>query len=51
MIGELLLVGAQQGVKLFGTVVVFISMAAALFVFLYIAIGLIAGEYKDSKRG
>ena len=51
MIGELLLAGAQQGVKLFGTVVVFISMAAALFVFLFVAIGLIAGEDKDEKKG
>lgn len=51
MIGELLLAGAQQGVKLFGMVVVFISLAAALFVLLFIAVYKIIGEDKDKKKG
>lgn len=47
MIGEWLLVGAQWGVKIFGGVVIFISLVAALFVLIYIISSIITAGDKD----
>lgn len=51
MIAELLIAGAQWGVKLFIAAVVFIILSAVLFILLYIAAGMIAGESKEDEKG
>ena len=50
MFGELLLTRARFRVTAFGAATVFISLAAVLFLILYIIIGTIVGENKDNNN-
>lgn len=49
MFGELLLTGARFGVIAFGAVAVFASLAAALFLIIFIILGAGGGESKKDK--